>query len=91
MLPVNRDFPVIICMKKNKKTATPTVKPPKMNRNNKVTISLNDKEMRVLEQFYEKYKIEKRSRFLRETIMLAVLKKFGEDYPKLFDEKEMRQ
>ena len=77
-------------MKKNKKTATPIVKPPKMNRSNKVTISLNDKEMRVLEQFYEKYKIEKRSRFLRETIMLAILKKFNEDYPKLFNENEMR-
>ena len=77
-------------MKKNKKTAAPIVKPPKMNRSNKVTISLNDKEMRVLEQFYEKYKIEKRSRFLRETIMLAVLKKFNEDYPTLFGENEMR-
>jgi len=77
-------------MKKNKKTAAPAIKPPKMNRNNKITISLNDKEIRVLEQFYEKYKIENRSRFLRETIMLAVLKRFDEDYPKLFDEKEMR-
>ena len=77
-------------MKKNKKTATPTIKPPKMNRNNKITISLNDKEMRVLEQFCEKYKIENRSRFLRETIMLAVLKRLDEDHPKLFDEKEMR-
>ena len=77
-------------MKKNKKTAAPTIKPPKMNRNNKITISLNDKEIRVLDQFCEKYKIENRSRFLRETIMLAVLKRFDEDYPKLFDEKEMR-
>ena len=77
-------------MKKKKKTAVPTVKPPKMNRNNRITISLNDKEMRVLNQFYEKYKIGKRSRFLRETIMLAVLKKFDEDYPTLFDESEMR-
>ena len=77
-------------MKRKKKTAAPIVKPPKMNRINKITISLNDKEMRVLEQFYEKYKIEKRSRFLRETIMRAVLNKFGEDYPTLFNENEMR-
>ena len=77
-------------MKRKKKTADPIVKPPKMNRTNKITISLNDKEMRVLEQFYEKYKIEKRSRFLRETIMLAVMKKFDKDYPTLFNENEMR-
>jgi len=77
-------------MKSKKKIVAPIVKPPKMNRTNKVTISLNDKEMRVLEQFYKKYKIEKRSRFLRETIMLTVLKKFDEDYPTLFEENEMR-
>jgi len=77
-------------MKNKKKAVAPIEKPPKMNRSNKVTIFLNDKEKRVLEQFYEKYKIEKRSRFLRETIMLAVLKKFDEDYPTLFKEDEMR-
>lgn len=77
-------------MKKKKKTATSIVKPPKMNRTNKITFSLNDKEMRVLKQFCEKYKIEKRSRFLRETIMRAVLNKFSEDYPTLFNENEMR-
>jgi len=77
-------------MKKKKKSVAPIEKPPKMSRNNKITFSLNNKEMSVLKQFYEKYKIEKRSRFLRETIMLAVLKKFDEDYPTLFDENEMR-
>ena len=77
-------------MKKKKKIDTPLVKPPKMNRNNKIALSLNDKEMRVLEQFCKKYKIENRSRFLREAIMSTILKKFDEDYPTLFNENEMR-
>jgi len=77
-------------MLKKKKIVAPLVKPPKMNRNNKITVSLNDKEVRVLEQFCKKYKIENRSRFLRETIMSAILKRLDEDYPTLFNEKEMR-
>ncbi len=77
-------------MQKKKKTAPPLVKPPKMNRSNKITVSLNDKEMRVLEQFCKKYKVENRSRFLRETIMSAILKRFDNDYPTLFNENEMR-
>ena len=77
-------------MTKKKKTDTPLVKPPKIKRDNKITLSLNDKELRVLEQFCKKYKITNRSRFLRETIMLAILKRFDEDYPTLFNEKEMR-
>ncbi len=77
-------------MKQKKKTLSPLIKPPKMNRSNKITISLNDKELRVLEQFCQKYKIENRSRFLRETIMQTILKKFDEDYPTLFNENEMR-
>ncbi|MDR1729473.1 MAG: hypothetical protein LBR52_02300 [Prevotellaceae bacterium] len=77
-------------MKKKKTTAAPLVKPPKMNRDNKITLSLNDKEIRVFQQFCQKYKIENRSRFLRETIMSAILKRFDEDYPTLFNENEMR-
>ncbi len=77
-------------MKKKNNIAAPLVKPPKMNRSNKITVSLNDKEMRVLDQFCKKYKIENRSRFLRETIIQAILKRFDEDHPTLFNEKEMR-
>ena len=74
------------------KKITNTVKPPfpKMKRSNRVTISLNDKEMRALERFYEKYKIKNKTRFLRETIITTILKKFDEDYPTLFDDREMR-
>ena len=76
--------------KKKKKNAVPAEKQPKMKRDNKITVSLNDKEMRVLTQFCDKYKIKRRTQFIRETVMIAVLKKFEEDYPKLFDETEMQ-
>ena len=66
-------------------------KQPRMKRENKVVISLNDKEMRVLNQYCTKYKVKKRTQFMRETVMVAILKKFDEDYPKLFDDEEMLQ
>lgn len=62
----------------------------KMTRKNRITISLNDKEMAVLNRFYNKYKISNHTKWLRETIIIAILKKFDEDAPKLFDEAEMR-
>ena len=77
--------------RKKKKTAAPAEKQPRMKRGNKVVVSLNDKEMRALNQYCDKYKVKNRSRFLRETIMIAILKKFDEDYPKLFEEEEMQQ
>ena len=76
-------------MTSKKKNITHTAL-PKMVRNNRITISLNDKEKRALERFYEKYKIQNKSKFLRETIITAILKRFDEDYPTLFDDKEMR-
>ncbi|MEE1541932.1 MAG: hypothetical protein UF067_05640 [Paludibacteraceae bacterium] len=53
-------------------------------------ISLNDKEKIVLDNFCKKYKIEKKAKFVRETLFTAILKRLDEDYPTLFDEKEMR-
>jgi nickel-dependent lactate racemase len=76
--------------KKKKQTAIPSSRIVKMRRENRITFCVNEKEAKVLEQFYEKYKINNRSRFLRETIMAAILKRFDEDYPTLFNEKEMR-
>ncbi|MEA1898006.1 MAG: hypothetical protein U9N53_10150 [Bacteroidota bacterium] len=60
----------------------------KFIRNNRQTIMLNRREMNALNAFCEKYKISNRSKFMREAIITTILKKFDEDYPRLFDDGE---
>ncbi len=47
--------------------------------------SLNEEENKALNRYLEKYKIQNKSKFLRETLMISILKKFEEDHPTLFD------
>ena len=54
-------------------------------RSHRVSIMLNDSELRALERYCEKYNVRNRSRFVRETLMRAVLKQFEKDTPTLFD------
>jgi len=49
---------------------------------------LNRREMNALNAFCEKYKINNRSKFMREAIITTILKKFDEDYPSLFNDGE---
>jgi hypothetical protein len=41
--------------------------------------------MRALNRYCEKYNVQNRSRFVRETLMRTVLKQFEKDAPTLFD------
>lgn len=54
-------------------------------REHRLTFRLNDLEMKALMKYYKKYKVKNKARFLRETVMHAILKKFDEDYPTLFE------
>lgn len=47
--------------------------------------SLNDSENKALERYLVKYKVTNKSKFIRETLMYTILKKFDEDTPTLFD------
>lgn len=58
-------------------------------RQHRQSFRLNDFEMKALQKYCKKYKVKNRARFLRETIMKAILKKFDEDYPTLFEIPEM--
>lgn len=73
-------------MKRSKHTITTLNRPrQKEARTNRVTILLNDSELRALERYYDKYGIKNHSRFVRETLMRTVLKQFEKDAPTLFD------
>lgn len=54
-------------------------------RTNRVSILLNDSEMRALDCYCEKYGVRNRSRVVREALMRSVLKQFEKDAPTLFD------
>ena len=60
----------------------------KLKRTNMVQILFNDLEMEALNKYFKKYRISNRSKFIRETVIKAVLKRFEEDYPSLFEEGE---
>lgn len=57
----------------------------------RITISLNEKEYNAVNRYMDKYKINNRNRWLRETIVMHVLQKMEENHPTLFDENEMRR
>ena len=58
----------------------------KERRTHKVTISINDSEMRALRRYCDKYTVRNRSKLIRETLMQNILKRFEKDSPTLFDE-----
>jgi hypothetical protein len=49
---------------------------------------LNHREMRALGIYCSRYRVKNKSEFLRETVMRAILKRFEEEYPTLWEEPE---
>ena len=54
-------------------------------RKHRVSILLNDSEMRALDKYCNQYTVKNRSRLIRETLMRNILKRFDNDSPTLFD------
>lgn len=61
-----------------------------LKRTNRVAFVFNDEEMKMLNRFFDKYKVQNKSKWMRETIISSILKTLEEDYPKLFEEREMK-
>ena len=53
-------------------------------RKHRRTIIFNDKEIDVLNLYFEKYKTKSKTKFYREAIIATVLRQLEEDHPKLF-------
>jgi len=49
---------------------------------------LNTREIRALGIFCNRYRIKNKSEFLRKTIMKAILKRFEEEHPTLWEESD---
>ncbi len=54
-------------------------------RTNRQIFTLNDEENKALNRYISRYKVKNKSKFIRETLMLAIIRKMEEDHPTLFD------
>ena len=76
-------------IKKNIKTDNKTLSSASLRRKHRTAFLLNDKEKEAIETYCKKHKIKNKSKFMRETLMRIVMDHFLEDYPTLFDKKDM--
>ena len=63
-----------------------TCKEERLKRINKLSVMLNSREMKALGIYCERYRIKSKSEFFRETVMRAILKRFEEEHPSLWEE-----
>lgn len=61
-------------------------KEPDLKRINSKVIKFNNKELTAIDVYCKKYRVGNKSQFMRETIISAVLKKFSDDYPSLWNQ-----
>lgn len=57
----------------------------KLLRSHSLTLRFNQREKEAIDLYCQKYGISNKSKFIRETILTEVLKRFDEDYPTLFE------
>jgi hypothetical protein len=69
-------------------TRRPIFKEDRLRRNNRLSLMLNNREMRALGIYCNRYRIKNKSGFLRETIMKAILKRFEDEHPTLWEDNE---
>jgi hypothetical protein len=59
-----------------------------LKRSNRLSLMLNSREARALGIYCTRYRVRNKSEFLRETIMRAILKRFDDEHPTLWEESE---
>jgi hypothetical protein len=71
-----------------KKDSVKIKKKSTLKRTNRHMFMLNDLEQNALNRYLKKYKIQNKSKFIRETIMKQVIVQLEKDSPTLFDQVE---
>lgn len=61
-------------------------KEDRLRRTKRLSVMLNNREMRALGIYCSRYRVKNKSEFLRETVMKAILKRFEEEHPTLWEE-----
>lgn len=62
------------------------VKDDSLKRVHRQSLMFNKREMRAINRYCARYKVANKSKFMRETIITTIIKKFDEDYPSLFED-----
>lgn len=60
-------------------------------RHSRLVCLVSDEEMRFIDNYLRKYKIENKSRWMRETLLAFIHQNLDQDYPTLFNEHDMRR
>ncbi|MBA4321742.1 MAG: hypothetical protein C0408_02880 [Odoribacter sp.] len=63
-------------------------KEARLKRNHRLTLMLNNREMRAFGIYCSRFRVKNKSEFLRETIVKAILKRFEDEHPTLWEESE---
>jgi len=61
-------------------------KEERLRRTNRLSVMLNDREIRALSIYCSRYRVKNKSEFLRETIMKTIIKRFEEEHPTLWED-----
>jgi len=54
-------------------------------RTHRQMFTLNDEENKALIRYISKYNVKNKSKFIREALMITIIRKMEEDHPTLFD------
>jgi len=54
-------------------------------RTHRQIFTLNDEENKALTRYITKYNVQNKSKFIRETLMMTIIRNMEEDHPTLFD------
>lgn len=75
------------------KSLKPTNTPPRTDavRHARLTCLVSDEEMRIIDNYLQKYGIANKSRWMRETLLAFIHRNLDHDYPTLFNEHDMRR
>ncbi|MGB8491719.1 MAG: hypothetical protein WCE64_11740 [Bacteroidales bacterium] len=64
-------------------------KEDRLKRENRLSVMLNSREARALGIYCDRFRVKNKSEFLRETIMKAILKRFDDERPSLWEEPDL--
>jgi hypothetical protein len=59
-----------------------------LRRTSRLSVMLNSREMKALGIYCNRYRIKNKSEFLRVTLMKAIIQKFEDNHPSLWEEPE---
>jgi hypothetical protein len=63
-------------------------KEDRLKRTRRLSLMLNHRELKALSIYCNRYRVKNKSEFMRETIMRAILKRFEDEHPTLWEGNE---